>query len=104
MPVIGRANHQCVNIGIGDHIAEVGLGAASVVGGNIVAIGIERVYNALGLAHPPAIHVADGNHLHAGNSHHLGQVGAEGLAACADKADVDAIAGRAGAEYAGRHD
>jgi hypothetical protein len=102
--MIGRADHQGVDIGIGDHVAPVGPGAASVVGGNIVAIRIERVHNPFGLAQPPAIHVADDNHLHAGNGQHLGQVGAKCLATGADEAHVDAIAGRAGTEYACRND
>ena len=55
--MVGRGDHHCVYVGAGEDFAEVfGHGAVLVV--------VHGVHDGLGLAHAPAVHVA--NHQHAG--------------------------------------
>ena len=87
--MVGRGHQHGVDIGTGQHLAEVLRDLAAGAGAALLALGVERIHRLASRLGAPEVDVADGDHLHTGVvEEHLHVPAA--LAADADAAHDDA--------------
>jgi len=104
VPVIGRRDHDRVDVGPGQHVTEILIHRAAPVGAAWSGVRVGGLDPLPGLLGAPAVHVAHRHHLHLGRSEEHGEVGVGHLPAGADERDVDAVARGHGPAGADRQD